>query len=81
MKRQIISLLLVLAAISAFGQNVSAGNPGWLWTINGNGLPGRSFLFGTCHGDGISFTDEEIYSILGFPKLWTRLKPSSLNPI
>ena len=49
MKRQIISLLLVLAAISALGQNVSAGNPGWLWTINGSGLPGRSFLFGTCH--------------------------------
>ena len=65
MKRQIISLLLVLAAISALGQNVSAGNPGWLWTINGSGLPGRSFLFGTCHGDGISFTDEEIYSIHG----------------
>ncbi|MBQ8453772.1 MAG: TraB/GumN family protein [Bacteroidaceae bacterium] len=65
MKRQIISLLLVLAAISALGQNVSAGNPGWLWTIKGNGLPGRSFLFGTCHGDGISFTDEEIYSITG----------------
>ncbi|MBR1498860.1 MAG: TraB/GumN family protein [Bacteroidaceae bacterium] len=65
MKRQIISLLLVLAAISALGQNASAGNPGWLWTINGNGLPGRSFLFGTCHGDGISFTDEEIYSITG----------------
>lgn len=65
MKRQIISLLLVLAAISALGQNVSAGNPGWLWTINGSGLPGRSFLFGTCHGDGISFTDEEIYSITG----------------
>lgn len=65
MKRQVISLLLVLTAISALGQNVSAGNPGWLWTINGNGLPGRSFLFGTCHGDGISFTDEEIYSITG----------------
>ena len=65
MKRQVISLLLVLAAISALGQNVSAGNPGWLWTINGGGLPGRSFLFGTCHGDGISFTDEEIYSITG----------------
>ena len=65
MKRQIISLLLVLAAISALGQNVPAGNPGWLWTINGSGLPGRSFLFGTCHGDGISFTDEEIYSITG----------------
>ena len=61
MKRQIISLLLVLAAISALGQNVSAVNPGWLWTISGNGLPGRSFLFGTCHADGISFTDEEIY--------------------
>ena len=65
MKRQIISLLLVLAAVSALGQNVPAGNPGWLWTINGSGLPGRSFLFGTCHGDGISFTDEEIYSITG----------------
>ena len=65
MERQVISLLLVLAAISALGQNVSAGNPGWLWTINGSGLSGRSFLVGTCHGDGISFTDEEIYSITG----------------
>ena len=59
MKRQVISLLLVLAAISGHGQNVSADNPGWLWTISADGLPGRSFLFGTCHGDGISFTDTE----------------------
>ena len=63
MKRQILPILFVLVAFSSTAQTNSDTNinPGWLWTISGNGLAQKSFLFGTCHGDGISFTDEEIY--------------------
>ena len=56
-------ILLVLVAFTAAAQTHpnTDTNPGWLWTISGNGLSQKSYLFGTCHGDGISFTDEEIY--------------------
>ncbi len=63
MKRLTFTFLLTLIAFIAKAQTES--NPGWLWTISGNGLAKDSYLFGTCHGDGISFTDEEIYSIHG----------------
>ena len=63
MKRHTITILLAFVAFIANAQ--TASNPGWLWEISGNGLEQKSFLFGTCHGDGISFTDEEIYSITG----------------
>ncbi len=66
MKRQIFGFLLAFVAASAAAQ--TASNPGWLWKISGNGLAQNSYLFGTCHGDGISFTDEEIYSITGLSK-------------
>ena len=62
-----ITILLALVAITTMAQTSpdTAINPGWLWEISGNGLAQNSYLFGTCHGDGISFTDEEIYSITG----------------
>ena len=63
MKRLTFTFLLALIAFT--GKAQTASNPGWLWTISGNGLAQKSYLFGTCHGDGISFTDEEIYSITG----------------
>lgn len=63
MKRHTITILLAFVAFVAKAQ--TASNPGWLWKISGNGLAQNSYLFGTCHGDGISFTDEEIYSITG----------------
>ena len=63
MKRHTITILLAFVAFIAKAQ--TASNPGWLWKISGNGLAQNSYLFGTCHGDGISFTDEEIYSIHG----------------
>ena len=63
MKRHTITILLAFVAFIAKAQ--TASNPGWLWEISGNGLAKDSYLFGTCHGDGISFTDEEIYSIHG----------------
>ena len=59
MKRHTITILLAFVTFIAKAQ--TASNPGWLWTISGNGLAQNSYLFGTCHGDGISFTDEEIY--------------------
>ena len=62
MKQTIFAIMLALVALTGLAQN----NPGWLWEISGNGLARKSYLFGTCHGDGISFTDEEIYgSITG----------------
>ena len=63
MKRHTITILLAFVAFIAKAQ--TASNLGWLWKISGNGLAQNSYLFGTCHGDGISFTDEEIYSITG----------------
>lgn len=66
MKRHTFTILLAFVAFFAKAQTES--NPGWLWTISGNGLAQNSYLFGTCHGDGISFTDEEIYSITGLSK-------------
>ena len=63
MKRQIFGFMHAFVAASAAAQ--TASNPGWLWKISGNGLAQNSYLFGTCHGDGISFTDEEIYGIHG----------------
>ena len=63
MKRHIFTILLAFVTFIAKAQ--TASNPGWLWKISGNGLAQNSYLFGTCHGDGISFTDEEIYSIHG----------------
>ncbi|MBQ5938021.1 MAG: TraB/GumN family protein [Bacteroidaceae bacterium] len=63
MKRHTFTILLAFVAFIAKAQ--TASNPGWLWKISGNGLVQNSYLFGTCHGDGISFTDEEIYSITG----------------
>ncbi len=40
-------------------------NAGWLWTISCNGLQQKSFIFGTCHGDGHQFTAEEMFCISG----------------
>ena len=43
----------------------SGHNPGWLWEISGNGLQQKSYLFGTCHGEGHNFTREELLGISG----------------
>ena len=60
MKQTIITIMLTLVWVTGQAQNADSV-PGWLWEISGNGLSHKSWLFGTCHGDGISFTDEEIY--------------------
>lgn len=65
MKQTLITLFLAALTISVQSKgevsDVEENNAGWLWEISGNGLAQKSYLFGTCHGDGISFTDEEIY--------------------
>lgn len=38
-----------------------------LWEISGNGLPHKSYLFGTMHGDGHNYKQEEIFT--AFPQL------------
>lgn len=38
-----------------------------LWEISGNGLSHKSYLFGTMHGGGHNFTQEEIF--MAFPQL------------
>ena len=62
--KQII-ILLTFVCLKGLAQANSEVNPGWLWEISGNGLAKKSYLFGTCHGEGHNFTDEEIYSIYG----------------
>jgi hypothetical protein len=67
MKKNILFLILSFAALTAMGQDNSDANscPGWLWAVSGNGLTQKSYLFGTCHGDGHKFTEEEMFSIYG----------------
>ena len=70
MKEKILSVLLVLLTGSAaIAQEKTADatgcDMGWLWTISGKCLVQRSYLFGTCHGDGHQFTEKELFSING----------------
>ena len=70
MKKFLIIALLALVTISATAQKNSDANnnPGWLWEISGNGLKQKSYLFGTCHGEGHNFTKEEVFSLTGLQK-------------
>lgn len=67
MKKIILSIILAVATLTAIAQNNSDVNNchGWLWEVSGNGLTQKSYLFGTCHGDGHQFTLEEMFSISG----------------
>ena len=70
MKEKLLSVLMVLLTGSAVvaQDNVAdttGCNVGWLWEVSGNGLAQKSYLFGTCHGDGHQFTENEMYSISG----------------
>lgn len=57
---------------------------GWLWTISGNGLRQKSYLFGTCHGEGHNFTKDEVFGIDGVQTAFDRSEAvifeSDLNP-
>ena len=67
MKQTIITIILALVTLTTTAQvNLETNNtPGWLWEVSGNGLKQKSYLFGTCHGDGHNFTKEEVLGIAG----------------
>ena len=60
MKLTIITFFLALITLTSTAQTKSEENPGWLWEISGNGITEKSYLFGTCHGDGHIFTKEDL---------------------
>ncbi len=65
MKQAIVTSILALFALTSTAQDKAEGGPGWLWEVSGNGLRQKSYLFGTCHGDGHQFTTAEMFSIGG----------------
>lgn len=77
MKKIIQTIIFALGAIfTATAQDNSDANdcPGWLWEISGNGLAQKSYLFGTCHGDGHRFTREEVFSITGMEEVLAKVE-------
>ena len=72
-----LPIILAVTAITATSYNCSdskTDNPGWLWEISGNGLAQKSYLFGTCHGGGHSFTHEEIFGFEGVDEALSNVK-------
>ena len=62
----IITVLTALVSMTVAAQgakDAECNNPGWLWEISGNGLQQKSYLFGTCHGEGHNFTREELLGV------------------
>ena len=57
--------MALLTSSTAVAQDNVADKAGWLWEVSGNGLQQKSYLFGTCHGDGHQFTEKELFSING----------------
>ena len=82
MKRHTFTILLAFVTFIAKAQTVS--NPGWLWQISGNGLTQKSYLFGTCHGEGHNFTKEEVFCFPGLQDAFDESKmlfnEADLNP-
>ena len=77
MKKMSLPIILAVVAITATSYNCSdskTDNPGWLWEISGNGLAQKSYLFGTCHGGGHSFTHEEIFGFEGVDEALSNVK-------
>ena len=77
MRRKSIFAAIILASLSMASAHAESHldnqadadttgcDAGWLWAVSGNGLRQKSYLFGTCHGDGHQFTREEMFSIDG----------------
>ena len=75
MKKINLSIIVALAiTLTATAQNNSGNCPGWLWEISGNGLTQKSYLFGTCHGGGHSFTHEEVFGFGGVDQALSNVK-------
>ena len=72
MKRVCSSLVFILCTIVSLAQETEC--PGWVWEVSGNGLEQKSYLFGTCHGDGHTFTKEEVLGIGGMENALKEVK-------
>lgn len=80
-KKLILTALLVLISMVLSAQE---NNAGWLWEISGNGLAQKSYLFGTCHGGGHVFSEEEVFGINGVAEALDKVDAvffeSEMNP-
>lgn len=80
-KKTIITALLALVTLAISAQE---NNAGWLWEVSGNGLAQKSYLFGTCHGGGHVFTEEEVFGINGVAEAFNKVEAvffeSEMNP-
>ena len=78
--RKCFLIILVMISNNLFAQtNLNSNNDtlsnkaGFLWEISGNGLTKKSYLFGTCHGDGYNFTKEEIFKFKGLADVFQKV--------
>ena len=72
--KSLLGLLVLFFAVSfcsgcrgCSNVQLDSQKDGMLWEISGNGLPHKSYLFGTMHGDGHNYKQEEIFT--AFPQL------------
>ena len=72
--KSLLGLLVLFFAVSfcsgcrgCSNVQLDSQTDGMLWEISGNGLPHKSYLFGTMHGDGHNYKLEEIFT--AFPQL------------
>ena len=72
--KSLLGLLVLFFAVSfcsgcrgCSNVQLDSQKDGMLWEISGYGLPHKSYLFGTMHGDGHNYKQEEIFT--AFPQL------------
>ena len=78
--RKCVLIILVMISNNLFAQknltmnkDTLADKAGWLWEISGNGLTQKSYLFGTCHGDGYNYKKEEIFKFNGLADVFQKV--------
>lgn len=78
--RKCFIIILVMVSNNLFAQtnlntttDTLSNKAGFLWEISGNGLTKKSYLFGTCHGDGYNFTKEEIFKFIGLADVFQKV--------
>lgn len=79
--RKCVFIILVMVSNNLFAQtnltmnkDTLADKAGWLWEISGNGLRQKSYLFGTCHGDGYNYKKEEIFKFKGLADVFQKVE-------
>lgn len=69
-----VAMGILMSACAQGTSGDGSQKAGWLWEISGNGLAQKSYLFGTCHGGGHSFTHEEIFGFEGVDEALSNVK-------